>query len=380
MVLTLCGVLKDILLVCVSILLLGVPISGLQLVGYSIALVALLYYKLGIDKPGGEYTQIYGGSLRSPTPRKMAVGAGFFLVFLALGGIYGSYRPAGNSKTIHGSMPVQLAQNGHLAYRGGRKFDIVVSMYQENQTKIAEELKEIKNLPPLQGLEPNIIIYVKDQDVDAEALKEAVGADVVKIIPNKGREGGTYLAHILDEWDNLATHTLFLQGDIHMFPQLSTRITDYFFPGTGVLSLGFGYSSCSCDNCQDDWGGDDVWYRVPEVYSAVTGELCPASKILMSYGGQFITSSNRIRSTEKHVYEHIKQLLESDMEHWIHEDSKTGKFNDKVDNPYFGHTLERSWMILFQCFDPGLSATCPKLDSRRGPDDTDDTCQCVDKI
>lgn len=380
MVLTLCGVLKDILLVCASILLFGAPISGLQLVGYSIALVALLYYKLGIDRPGGEYTQIHGGSLRSPTPRKMAVGAGFLLVLLALGGMYGGYRPADNSKTIHGSMPIQLTQNGHLAYRGGRKFDVVVSMYQENQTKIAEELREIKNLSSLQGLEPNIIIYVKDQDVDAEALKVMVGADVVKIIPNKGREGGTYLTHILDEWDNLATHTLFLQGDIHKFSQLSARITDYFFPGTGVLSLGFGYSSCSCDNCQDDWGGDDVWYRVPEVYSAVTGELCPTSKILMSYGGQFIASSNRIRSTKKHVYEHIKQLLESDKEHWIHGDSKMGRFNDRVDNPYFGHTLERSWMILFQCFDPGLSATCPKLDSRRGPDDTDETCQCVDKV
>lgn len=339
-------------------------------------MVALLYYKLGADKLSEDFTHMHG-SLRSPTPKKMAAGAGFLFILLALGGMYGSYQLADTSKTVHGSVPAKLTQ---LAYLGGRRFDIVISMYQENQTQIAEELREIKNLPPLQGLEPNIIIYVKDQDANLEALKEAAGADVVKIIPNRGREGGTYLTHILDDWDNLATHTLFLQGDIHMLSQLKARITDYFVPQTGVLSLGFGYSSCSCDNCQDDWGGDDVWYRVPEVYSAVTGELCPTSKILMSYGGQFIVSSSRIQLTEKHVYEHIKQLLESDKEHWIHEDPKMGRFNDRVNNPYFGHTLERSWMILFQCFDPRLSVTCPKLDTRRGSDDTDETCQCVDRV
>lgn len=368
------------MLVCASILIFAAPISGLQLVGYSIALVGLLYYKLGADRVREDYIQIHGSSLKGPILRKMATGAGFLFVLLALGGMYGSYRSADTSKTVYGSMSVHSAQNTHLTYQGTNKFDIVVSMYREDQTKIAEELREIKKLSPLQGLEFNIIVYVKDQEADVVALKEAVGADVVKIIPNKGREGGTYLVHILDEWDNLASHTLFLQGDIHKFSELKARITDYFVPRTGVLSLGFGYSSCACDNCKDEWGGDDVWYRVPEVYSAVTGELCPTSKILMSYGGQFIASSNRIRSTQKHVYEHIKQLLESDKDHWIHEDSKMDRFNDGVDNPYFGHTLERSWMILFQCFDPRLSATCPKLDTRRGLEDTDETCQCIDGV
>lgn len=374
MVITLCGVLKDILLVCASIIIFGAPISGIQLVGYSIALIGLLYYKLGVDRPKEDSTQVYGSSLRSLTPRKMAAGAGLLFVLLALGGAYGSYQPADTSKS---SIP--SPQGGHLAFQG-TKFDIVVSMYQENSAKLARELREIKQLPSLQGLEFNIIIYVKDQQADIVALKEAVGADVVKIIPNKGREGGTYLLHILDEWDNLASHTLFLQADIHKFSGFKARITDYFVPSTGVLSLGFGYSACACDHCQDEWGGKNVWYRVPEVYSAVTGELCPTSKILMSYNGQFIVSSNRIRSTQKHVYEHMKYLLESDKDHWIHKDPKTYMFKDTVDNPYFGHTLERSWMILFQCSDPKLFATCPKLEIRRRPADVDETCQCIDGV
>ncbi|RDL41355.1 Multidrug resistance efflux transporter EmrE [Venustampulla echinocandica] len=47
LVLTLCGVLKDILLVMASILIWGTKISGLQVFGYSIALCGMLYYKLG---------------------------------------------------------------------------------------------------------------------------------------------------------------------------------------------------------------------------------------------------------------------------------------------------------------------------------------------
>ncbi|KAF2403328.1 TPT-domain-containing protein [Trichodelitschia bisporula] len=47
LVLTLCGVLKDILLVTASILLFASPVTGTQFFGYSIALAGLIYYKLG---------------------------------------------------------------------------------------------------------------------------------------------------------------------------------------------------------------------------------------------------------------------------------------------------------------------------------------------
>ncbi|KAF2455294.1 triose-phosphate transporter family-domain-containing protein [Lineolata rhizophorae] len=49
LVLTLSGVLKDILLVVASMLFFGDPVSLLQAFGYSVALAGLLYYKLGGD-------------------------------------------------------------------------------------------------------------------------------------------------------------------------------------------------------------------------------------------------------------------------------------------------------------------------------------------
>jgi hypothetical protein len=47
---TLCGVLKDILLVVASILIWGTMISGLQVFGYSIALAGMLWFRLGPAK------------------------------------------------------------------------------------------------------------------------------------------------------------------------------------------------------------------------------------------------------------------------------------------------------------------------------------------
>ena len=50
LVLTLCGVLKDVLLVLASVAIWGTTITGLQVFGYSIALGGLVHYKLGGEK------------------------------------------------------------------------------------------------------------------------------------------------------------------------------------------------------------------------------------------------------------------------------------------------------------------------------------------
>lgn len=50
LVLTLCGVLKDVLLVAVSMMLWHTPVSNLQFFGYAISLAGLVHYKLGSDR------------------------------------------------------------------------------------------------------------------------------------------------------------------------------------------------------------------------------------------------------------------------------------------------------------------------------------------
>lgn len=46
---TLCGVLKNILLVCASVLIWGTVVTSLQVLGYALALAGLVYYGVGYE-------------------------------------------------------------------------------------------------------------------------------------------------------------------------------------------------------------------------------------------------------------------------------------------------------------------------------------------
>ena len=89
---TLCGVLKDILLVFASIMIWGTPVSALQYFGYGIALCGLIYFKLGADTIKAQFSEAnrqwaeYGA--KHPALRKVIVfGIILLTVFVILGGL-----------------------------------------------------------------------------------------------------------------------------------------------------------------------------------------------------------------------------------------------------------------------------------------------------
>ncbi|KKA19518.1 DUF250 domain membrane protein [Rasamsonia emersonii CBS 393.64] len=98
LVMTLCGVLKDILLVAASMIIWHTPVTATQFFGYSIALAGLVYYKLGGDKIR-EYTSQanrswaeYGS--KHPAQRKaIIIGAVLLGFFLFIGALAPSYAP-----------------------------------------------------------------------------------------------------------------------------------------------------------------------------------------------------------------------------------------------------------------------------------------------
>lgn len=102
LVLTLSGVLKDILLVLASMVIFRDPVAPLQFFGYSIALGGLMYYKLGGDKlkeyasEGQRAWADYGN--RKPILRKVMIFAIVLVtLFLLLGGVgslFPEYDPA----------------------------------------------------------------------------------------------------------------------------------------------------------------------------------------------------------------------------------------------------------------------------------------------
>ncbi len=57
MVLTLCGVIKNVGIVILSVILWGTVVTGLQWFGYSIASAGLIYYSLGYEGIKNAYTQ-----------------------------------------------------------------------------------------------------------------------------------------------------------------------------------------------------------------------------------------------------------------------------------------------------------------------------------
>ena len=98
MVLTLCGVLKDIMLVAASMMIWGTHVSGLQFFGYGIALSGMVYYKLGYEALKNYVTDAnrqwaeFGAN--RPAVRKIVVIAiAGLMVFFFLGAIAPSYAP-----------------------------------------------------------------------------------------------------------------------------------------------------------------------------------------------------------------------------------------------------------------------------------------------
>ncbi|KAL7275333.1 hypothetical protein RUND412_001735 [Rhizina undulata] len=290
-----------------------------------------------------------------------------------------------------------------LDYVPKREVDIVVSLYKENLDKLSSTLSTISSyLNSTYSITPKITIYCKDEAMtDASLILQHVPmASEIIPLPNRGREGGTYLSHILTNWETLAKHTLFMQAEIHNLGQFMGRLSDYFHPDkTGMLSLGFGGITCELTNCVDIWGWNDTYKHIPQIYSVLYSEAAPPHQMLLSYKGQFVASARRIRATDKAVWEDLLTLLESDGSPWsrkvgpdvslsrnesaVNTEMGEQAVVDKLDSPVFGYTLERVWGLVLQCADTRIAEECPRLWWRRawgGSGARLGACQCLDEV
>ncbi|KAF6821208.1 duf250 domain membrane protein [Colletotrichum plurivorum] len=105
LVLTLCGVLKDVMLVVASMMIWGTQVTGLQFFGYSIALGGMVYYKLGYEQIKGYMgeagRQWADFGQRKPILRKLSIIVlSAFVLFTLLGGLAPTYAPEYDPKTI----------------------------------------------------------------------------------------------------------------------------------------------------------------------------------------------------------------------------------------------------------------------------------------
>jgi hypothetical protein len=107
LVLTLSGVLKDILLVFASMFLFRDPVTLIQAFGYSIALGGLIYYKLGGEKlkeylGQGSMKWAELGQTRPALRKVLVFGAAAISMFLILGSLGPRYAPDSTDKLYNG--------------------------------------------------------------------------------------------------------------------------------------------------------------------------------------------------------------------------------------------------------------------------------------
>lgn len=254
----------------------------------------------------------------------------------------------------------------------------MVAHYSESLPELRSTLAAITSLPALAARKPNVIVYTKHATTPLASIASALHLPEASVrrLPNRGREGGTYLTHLLTNWDDLAAHTLFMQAHVHNEFYLLQRLRDYFAANTGYLSFGFSGKSCPLTACVDEWGWRDRYHQLPSIYTLLFGRLPPPGRFTLSYKGQFIVSAQRARGVSKEKLQILQNVLEgpeSPYSRNVAEDGEQGR-----DAPRFGFVLERAWGLVFACADGKLAKTCPSLWRQRREGEALADCQCLD--
>ncbi|KAF2707339.1 hypothetical protein K504DRAFT_384257 [Pleomassaria siparia CBS 279.74] len=254
--------------------------------------------------------------------------------------------------------------------------EIVISMYKEAIPSVAYLVTTLLQMPNL--ADARVHIYVKDADADLEVIRQGTGANKVTLLPNIGREGETYLNHIVHEWDNLAKHTVFLQADVHNPREFYPRIRKYFDPArTGMMSLGWSGAVCNCETCGDRMKFLDTTSLVPELHGRIYGNQTACEHVLLSYKGQFIASGARIRGIDKKIYEDLRDAF-VDKDSWAHREPYLRGRGDSMSAPAFGYTMERLWNLMMQCDASDATWKCPSMLSGDRIGGGIGDCQCFD--
>lgn len=259
------------------------------------------------------------------------------------------------------------------AFKPNTQAEVVISMYQESTASVASLISSLQGIPSLASAAMHI--YIKDERANATRLQLLTGASNVTHLPNTGRESGTYLHHIIQNWDSLARHTLFVQAEVHNKAEFLWRLETYFDPErTGMLDLGFRGHSYPCTGT-DQWGWSDDSRVISRLFNEVY--QTPCRPFTLSYKGQLLVSASRIRGIRKSVYEDLHQTLQEPAS-WAHSEPYVRGRADSMSAPVFGYTVERLWATIFQCSDAAIAWQCPSFLGRLWVTTNRTDCQCLD--
>jgi len=171
----------------------------------------------------------------------------------------------------------------------------------------------------------------------------------VKTLPNVGREGHTYLTHIVDNYNDLADITFFTQGDPR--PHLKGKKVSSFFaiPDpeklVSVMTLESNRASKMYSSWRGKkppthligaingmrWGAKRAKLSFPQWWERYVRQPFPdGESVQFSWGGTFSVTRNYILSNSKRYYKKLLSTLSSGV------------------NPEEGHYMERAWSYIFK--------------------------------
>jgi len=197
-------------------------------------------------------------------------------------------------------------------------FQIVVARYNEN----------ISYLTPFEKV---CIIYNKgDDNIQEEFI------NIIKL-PNIGRESHTYLYHIINNYDNLADNTIFIQGNItdHKLLEFKQYIINKDFTGKlsmndiKILKNNINHKGKYLKDLHN--GNLKKSKYIPYYFmNNILGlDLKDENKINIVWGANFSVSKELIYKKPIEYYKNIIKYVEYDS------------------NPEEGHFFERSWYLIF---------------------------------
>jgi hypothetical protein len=192
--------------------------------------------------------------------------------------------------TYMGSQKIRMnfknyARQSHSPSLPQRRVDVVLSYYYEDVPSVARFIQYLRNVTTLQKPKPHITVYNKNKQINSTYLKEVLKADMVQPLPNLGREGATYLYHIIENYNTLANHTIFCQAGVEGITNtgledwLSDRLEKQFNSTVGYMPLVHQKWFTTFD-CGAKPG--EKMLRLPEFWGIMEQTICPP-------GGQFVS-------------------------------------------------------------------------------------------
>lgn len=314
MVLTLSGVLKDILLVVLSVIIWSTPVTALQMFGYSIALGGLIYYKLGGEQAQAAYLRITGdeNSTFNRFRRSLwaKVGAGVLVIFVVLAMAHGFSQGQGidtassstgltgvpepemveayNPVTPHEEMPESTVGGGWdhvntpthyttdvIDDHGARyPLDVVVFVSPSSDNTTLFAFAELLELPSVARHLPHVTSY-GDVNSMIPAARQIAS-------PGVNSASAAYMDYIANHYETLASHTIFLHTDVDV-SHLQSSVASRFTARTGVVELSQGgYSVCSCLDCLD--ATHNHLTKTQELFAMTNQDVCTANdRLLVSF-------------------------------------------------------------------------------------------------